>query len=83
MEYKYEKGAAIPQRVHTVVISAQHDEEVALEQLRKDLMEKVVRTVIPSKYLDDRTVFHLQPSGKFIIGGPQVRLFTLVEWEWI
>ena len=72
VEYKYTKGAAIPLRVHTVVISAQHDEEVTLEKLRKELMEKVIKTVIPSKYLDERTVFHLQPSGKFIIGGPQV-----------
>jgi len=71
VEYKYIKGAAIPIRVHTVVISAQHDEKVTLDQLRKQLMDKVIKTVIPSKYLDDRTVFHLQPSGKFIIGGPQ------------
>ncbi|KAK7507325.1 hypothetical protein BaRGS_00001260 [Batillaria attramentaria] len=71
VEYKYVKGAAIPLRVHTVVISAQHDEYVTLEQLRKDLMEKVIKAVIPSRYLDDRTVYHIQPSGKFIIGGPQ------------
>lgn len=71
VEYKYKKGAAIPQRVHTIVISAQHDEKVTLEQIKKDLMDKVVKTVIPSKYLDDSTVYHIQPSGKFIIGGPQ------------
>ena len=78
VEYKYIKGAAVPTRVHTVVISAQHDEKVTMEQLRKELMEKVIKTVIPSKYLDERTVFHLQPSGKFIIGGPQVRRVCLV-----
>lgn len=72
MEYKYIKGAAVPQRVHTVVISAQHDETITLEQLRKDLKEKVIDVVIPSKFMDSRTVYHLQPSGKFIIGGPQV-----------
>ncbi|XP_076452819.1 S-adenosylmethionine synthase-like [Babylonia areolata] len=71
VEYRYIKGAAVPIRVHTVVISAQHDETVTMERLRKELMEKVIKTVIPSKYLDERTVFHLQPSGKFIIGGPQ------------
>jgi len=71
VEYRYKQGAAIPIRVHTVVISAQHDEKVTLEQLRKDLREKVIKSVIPAKYLDDNTVFHLQPSGKFIIGGPQ------------
>lgn len=71
VEYKYVKGAAIPLRVHTVVISAQHDEIVTMETLRAELREKVIKHVIPSKYLDERTVFHLQPSGKFIIGGPQ------------
>lgn len=79
MEYKYVKGAAIPLRVHTVVISAQHDEVITLEKLRKDLMEKVIKSVIPSRYLDERTVYHLQPSGKFIIGGPQVRGWTVDE----
>ncbi|GFN96858.1 S-adenosylmethionine synthase [Plakobranchus ocellatus] len=71
VEYKYVKGAAVPQRVHTVVISVQHDEKVTLERLRKDLREKVISAVIPAHYMDSRTVFHLQPSGKFIIGGPQ------------
>lgn len=71
VEYRTERGATIPLRVHTVVISAQHDETVTLDQLRSDLMEHVVRPVIPAKYLDDNTVFHLQPAGRFIIGGPQ------------
>lgn len=71
VEYKYVDGAAVPLRVHTVVISIQHDEHVTLEQLRKDLKEKVIKSVIPAKYLDDNTIYHLQPSGKFIIGGPQ------------
>lgn len=66
------KGACIPLRVHTVVISLQHDETVTLERLRTELMEKVVKTVIPEKYIDSKTVYHIQPSGKFIIGGPQV-----------
>ena len=72
VEYKYVKGAAIPLRVHTVVISIQHDEDITMDRLRKELMEKVIKVVIPDKYLDSKTVFHLQPSGKFIIGGPQV-----------
>ncbi len=70
-EYKLDNGACIPQRVHTVVISLQHAEEISTEQLRKELMEKVVNVVIPKKFLDDKTVFHLQPSGRFVIGGPQ------------
>ncbi|XP_041363487.1 S-adenosylmethionine synthase-like [Gigantopelta aegis] len=71
IEYESDRGAMIPLRIHTVVISIQHDEVVTLEQLRKDLMTKVIRTVIPAKYLDNETVYHLQPSGRFIIGGPQ------------
>jgi len=72
IEYKYEEGACVPIRVHTVVISVQHNEVVTIEQLRKEIMEKVIKVVIPKKFLDDRTVYHIQPSGKFIIGGPQV-----------
>nr|XP_022317821.1 S-adenosylmethionine synthase-like isoform X2 [Crassostrea virginica] len=71
IEYKYDKGACVPIRVHSVVISAQHDETVTLEKLRKELIEKVVNFVIPQKYLDSQTKYHIQPSGKFIIGGPQ------------
>jgi len=71
-EYRMQKGACVPLRVHTIVISVQHSEEVSMEELRRDLMEHVIRTVVPSQYLDDQTVYHLQPSGKFVIGGPQV-----------
>lgn len=70
-EYRMENGACVPVRVHTVVISIQHSEDVTLEQLRKDLMDKVVNVVIPKKYIDDQTIYHLQPSGRFVIGGPQ------------
>ncbi|KAK7507183.1 hypothetical protein BaRGS_00001118 [Batillaria attramentaria] len=71
VEYRIDQGATVPIRVHTIVISAQHEEAVTLEQLRQDLMELVVRPVIPAKYLDANTVYHIQPSGRFIIGGPQ------------
>jgi len=70
-EYRMEEGACVPERVHTIVISTQTDEEVTLEQLRLDLKEKIVKEVVPSKYLDENTVYHLQPSGKFTVGGPQ------------
>lgn len=70
-EYRMQKGACIPLRVHTIVISIQHSEDIAVEQLRSDLMEHVIKAVVPHQYLDDRTVYHLQPSGKFVIGGPQ------------
>jgi S-adenosylmethionine synthetase len=70
-EYRMIKGACVPMRVHTIVISLQHSEDVTTEQIRSDLLEKVVRVVIPEKYLDAKTVYHLQPSGRFVIGGPQ------------
>jgi S-adenosylmethionine synthetase len=70
IEYMNEGGRMIPQRVHTVVISTQHSEDVTLEQMREDLMEHVIRVVIPAEYLDDNTVYHLNPSGRFVIGGP-------------
>merc|ERR1711920_1120354 len=63
-------GACIPKRVHTVVISVQHDEHIKLENMRDILMHSVIKEVIPAKYLDDNTIYHLQPSGQFIIGGP-------------
>ncbi|XP_025190688.1 S-adenosylmethionine synthase isoform X3 [Melanaphis sacchari] len=70
-EYCLVGGACIPQRVHTVVISVQHSEKISLEDLRQEVMSKVVKTVIPSQYLDDRTVFHINPCGQFVMGGPQ------------
>jgi len=72
-----EKGACVPVRVHTVVISVQHSDDVTTSQLRKQLMDKVVSVVIPRQYIDSQTVFHLQPSGRFVIGGPQVSIGLL------
>jgi S-adenosylmethionine synthetase len=65
-------GATVPLRVHTVVISTQHSPDIDVENMRKVLKEQVIQKVIPAKYLDDRTIYHLQPSGSFIVGGPQV-----------
>jgi S-adenosylmethionine synthetase len=70
-EYIFQNGACIPQRVHTIVVSLQHSEKVSLEELRKEILEKVVKVVIPEKYLDSETVVHINPCGNFIIGGPQ------------
>ena len=66
------QGACIPLRVHTVVVSVQHSEKISLEDLRADVMTKVIRVVIPEKYLDDKTTFHINPCGLFVVGGPQV-----------
>jgi S-adenosylmethionine synthetase len=70
VEYKKENGAMIPQRVHTILISTQHSPDVTNDQIHKDLMEHVIKAVVPAKYLDDKTIFHLNPSGRFVIGGP-------------
>lgn len=60
-----------PTRVDTVVISTQHDPDVINEQIHKDVIEQVIKTVIPEKYLDDKTKFFINPTGRFVIGGPQ------------
>jgi len=70
VEYQKVNGAMIPIRVHTIVISTQHDDNVSNEKIRADLMEHVIKVVIPAKYLTDKTIFHLNPSGRFVIGGP-------------
>ncbi|KAG1756400.1 methionine adenosyltransferase [Suillus paluster] len=66
-----EGGAMIPLRVDTVVISTQHAEEISTDELRKEIMSKIIKQVIPANLLDDRIVYHIQPSGRFVIGGPQ------------
>jgi len=74
VEYEDDK----PVRVHTVVISTQHDpqvngkseEEEVLEEIRREVLAKCVRDVIPAEFLDDETIFHINPTGKFVIGGP-------------
>ncbi|GJZ26936.1 S-adenosylmethionine synthase 3 [Tanacetum coccineum] len=70
VEYINENGAMVPTRVHTVLISTQHDETVTNDQIAADLKEHVIKPVIPAQYLDDNTIFHLNPSGRFVIGGP-------------
>lgn len=69
--YRVVNGVPVPERVHTIVISTQHSPDVSLKQMREDLLEHVVKAVVPSNLLDDATIFHLQPSGRFVIGGPQ------------
>ncbi|XP_028323594.1 S-adenosylmethionine synthase [Gouania willdenowi] len=71
VHYEQKDGAVIPKRVHTIVISVQHDDCISLEEQQRVLKEKVIKAVVPAKYLDDKTVYHLQPSGRFVIGGPQ------------
>lgn len=61
----------LPVRVHTVVISTQHDEDVTQEQIREDLIREVVATVIPADLIDEKTKYYINPTGRFVIGGPQ------------
>merc|ERR1712223_274976 len=63
-------GRMIPQRVHTFLISTQHEDGVSMEQIKSDLLEKVIKYVVPAKYLTKDTLYHLNPSGRFVIGGP-------------
>ena len=60
-----------PVRVDTVVISTQHSPEVSLQQIREDMIEQVVKHVIPSELLDENTKYFINPTGRFVIGGPQ------------
>jgi S-adenosylmethionine synthetase len=60
-----------PVRVDTVVISTQHDPDVSLETIREDILEKVIKEVIPEKFLDAQTRYFINPTGRFVIGGPQ------------
>lgn len=60
-----------PLRVDTVVLSTQHLEDVSLDQIRKDIKEHVINKVIPEDLLDDKTKYFINPTGRFVIGGPQ------------
>ena len=67
---EYDEGGK-PVRVDTVVVSTQHAAEVSLEQIRKDMIELVIKPSVPSQLLDENTKFYVNPTGRFVIGGPQ------------
>ena len=60
-----------PVRLEAVVVSSQHSPEVSLEQIRRDIIEHVIRAVVPSYLLDEQTKIYVNPTGRFVIGGPQ------------
>ncbi len=66
---EYEDGIA--KRVDAVVVSTQHKENVTLEQLRADVLEKVIKPIIPHKLFDENTKIYINPTGRFVVGGPQ------------
>ncbi|MBL8993042.1 MAG: methionine adenosyltransferase [Spirochaetia bacterium] len=59
-----------PKRVHTIVVSTQHGEEVSLEDIKKFIIEKIIKAVVPANLLDANTIYHINPTGRFVIGGP-------------
>jgi S-adenosylmethionine synthetase len=66
-----EYDGEIPKRVHTVLIAAQHDEEVKSEKLKAQIVKEVIQKVIPAKLLDAKTKYYVNSTGRFVIGGPQ------------
>lgn len=66
VEYAYGK----PKRVDTVLVSTQHAPEVSMEQIREDVLQHVVRAVIPAQFLDEQTKYYVNPTGRFVVGGP-------------
>lgn len=65
---EYDKGKAI--RVDTIIVSAQHDPDIDIENLRSEIKDKVIRPSIPENLLDEKTVIHINPTGRFVIKGP-------------
>ena len=66
VEYENDK----PKRIETILISTQHNEEIGQEQLKKDIKEKVINVIIPKKLIDENTKIYINPTGRFVIGGP-------------
>jgi len=67
VEYENHK----PVRVNTVVVSSQHSEAVTLDQLQQEVIEHVIQAVVPGEMMDATTKFHINPTGRFVVGGPQ------------
>ena len=61
----------VPVRVDAVVVSSQHSDEVSMEQIRSDLIEMVIKAVVPENLLDENTKYYINPTGRFVVGGPQ------------
>ncbi len=66
IEYEGER----PRRIQAVVLSTQHSPDVSYDQLRKDVIAKIIKPALPAELLDDKTIFHVNPTGRFVVGGP-------------
>ena len=60
---------AISVRIETIVVSSQHAPEISLEQIKKDIVEYVIKPIVPKELLDDNTKYYINPTGRFVIGG--------------
>ncbi len=60
----------MPKRIETILISNQHTADAPLEQVKKDITSEVIKKVVDSKYLDENTKYYINPTGRFVIGGP-------------
>jgi len=67
---EYDDDRTTPRRVHTIVISTQHDEKVTQSQIESDVREFLIPKVIDERYIDDKLILHVNPTGRFVIGGP-------------
>lgn len=67
VEYEDDK----PVRIDTIVVSTQHHSEIFLDQIKKDVLEHVIKPVVPAEMLDEKTKYYINPTGRFVIGGPQ------------
>jgi len=65
------RGNSKPKRIHTIVVSTQHAPSIAYRQLRKQIIEKVILPVLPKRLVDKDTIFHINPTGRFVTGGPK------------
>ncbi len=66
---EYENGKV--KRIHTVVVSTQHTDDISHKKLRKEIIEKVIRPILPKKLVDKNTIYHVNPTGRFVVGGPK------------
>ncbi|MDI6448336.1 methionine adenosyltransferase [Anaerobaca lacustris] len=66
---EYEDGK--PKRIHTVVVSTQHTADISHRKLRNEIVDKVIKPVLPARLIDKKTKFHVNPTGKFVVGGPK------------